>query len=66
MQTLVRDFFYCTDCAEKKLVFSAHGGQEKHLHMRSKLFEPHSQPVLNGAQCLKSHGITIDPLGTGP
>ena len=42
----------------------------KHLHVRSRLFVPHSQPasqlIQNGAQCLKSYGITIDPLGTSP
>ena len=65
VQSLVREFLMYWLRRKKIGVFSSRWPR-KHLHMRSKLFEPHSQPVLNGAQCLKSHGITIDPLGTGP
>ena len=61
VRSLVKVFFYFIDCAEKIIGVFSSRRPRKHLHVRSRLYVPHSQPasqpVQNGAQCLRNQSI---------
>ena len=45
VRSLVKVFFYFIDCAEKIIGVFSSRRPRKHLHVRSRLFVPHSQPA---------------------
>ena len=61
-----KSFFYYTD-AQKNRCLQLKATKETLAHEIEAICAawPASQPIQNGARCLKSHGITIEPLGTG-